>query len=170
MAGSSSVSNTSVTQFVCLLTNISLLQGTNRAIELIKCFCGCSEVSRNDIERILMATIEANLRDEQARDLFKRSVKLDHPRMRPSGLKAMLCYELCAQVFEQGGAMDEDMYEEIKDLCPLHRLENELEDVYETDPDRLPEVLERIMVEMGLYLERTVDYRRFLDRLRDKLK
>jgi hypothetical protein len=66
--------------------------------------------------------------------------------------------------------MDEDTYEEIKDLCPLHRLENELEDAYETDPDRLPDVLERIMMEMGMYLERTHDYRRFLDRLRDKLK
>jgi hypothetical protein len=117
-----------------------------------------------------MSNIDSNLKNPQARSLFKSFVQLGHTTFQPQSLKAMLCYEECNKVCEEGFNIDEDTYENIKDLCPMHRLENKLEEAYETNPEDIPAVLEEIMLECGFYLERTNDYKRFLKRLRDKVK
>lgn len=137
---------------------------------LLRCFCGCSELTRDEVQRYAQMNVGALLEDRRARSIFLAFLQTGHRRDQSAALQSTERYAICARLCDSESERTTDAFDELRDLSPSFAWEQRLDAAIESGESRaLDGVLRELMFESKRAIEVHADYRRFQEEMMRKL-
>ncbi|CAD6993582.1 unnamed protein product [Ceratitis capitata] len=146
---------------------------------LLKCFCGCSEMTEEEVRRIYRLSAQDTLNDSNAAQLFRRFLEKERCDDEEGEIENKLnIYELCHKYLQQ----DSLTYDQLNDLIdlglkyPLEKIINFYITILEENerPNILGHEIERdlkcIQHDYRSEIEACSEYRKYKQAILDKLK
>lgn len=129
--------------------------------KVLKCFCGCTELSRDEIENIAMMSVTGLLHNDRVRKLFKNFLKIGHRKDKSNITELLECYDLCNRLLETKAYTQRNL-RKLLDLCPFYAWE---EKIIDATSDNLTEILSELKIECV----NKIDCHNDIDRFRREL-
>ncbi|XP_075148410.1 uncharacterized protein LOC142222264 [Haematobia irritans] len=141
-------------------------------VRLLRCFCGCQEMTVEEVERIYYLTAQATLIDRTAVRLFKSYLEQNRHGDKSKAEQYLEVYELCGTYMRPHvNVLTLDELDELVDLGLPRDLEIELHDQIVTgDDDRITRCLFRIQGTLRNEIELSDEYKRFKEAIANKLR
>ncbi|KAH8332886.1 hypothetical protein KR074_002322, partial [Drosophila pseudoananassae] len=101
----------------------------NKAVQLIKCFCGCSDMTVEEVQRIYTLTnsIHQTLLDPEASKLFRRFLETKRSGDKDAAEQYLDIYEKCSEFLQETQhTFAQDEVDELVDLGLPYDLEQDL--------------------------------------------
>ncbi|KAI8045930.1 uncharacterized protein LOC128256429 [Drosophila gunungcola] len=101
----------------------------DKTLQLIKCFCGCSDMSPAEVRRIYSLTnsVHESLLDPQATRLFRKFLEMKRSGDKTAAEQYLDIYEKCAEfLLETQRTFTQDEVDELVDLDLPYDLEQDL--------------------------------------------
>ncbi|XP_068157121.1 uncharacterized protein [Drosophila tropicalis] len=146
----------------------------NKAVRLIKCFCGCSDMTVEEVHRIYTLTnsVHETLLDAPATKLLARFMELQRSGDKNEAEQYLEIYEKCAEfLMEEQRTFTQDEVDELVDLGLPYDLEQDL--------SRRMLSSQRTEISLGLYriqgkcrneIEASNDFRDFRNAILEKMR
>lgn len=143
----------------------------NKAVRLIKCFCGCQEMPVEEVQRIYYLTMQQTLIDRQAVKIFKSYLEQNRCGDKSIAHQYLDVYEKCGEYMKPHvSVVTLDELDELVDLGLPSDLEDELCDKIKTgDSDSITRCLFRIQGDLRNAIERSTEYKGYRDALLKKI-
>ncbi|XP_022217342.1 uncharacterized protein LOC111070771 [Drosophila obscura] len=145
-----------------------------KVVRLVKCFCGCSDMTVEEVHRIYTLTnsVHETLLDAEATKLLRTFMKLRRSGDKNEAEQHLEIYEKCAEFLKE--AQRTFTQDEVDELCDLGL-------PYDSEQDLSKRMLggQRSDISLGLYriqgkcrneIEASSDFRDFRDAIRDKMR
>ncbi|KAI9580551.1 uncharacterized protein LOC119638792 [Glossina fuscipes] len=137
---------------------------------LLKCFCGCQEMTEEEVQRLYQLNVQATLIDHRAVKIFKSFLK--QSRCGENITEQYLdVYEQCgAYMLQDDKILTLDELDELSDLGLPYDLERDLRNQIRTgDCDNINRCLLRIQGECRNKIERSQEYKNYKAAILSKL-
>lgn len=146
---------------------------TQRDIRVLRCFCGCSQLTYEQIENFLMMNVNGIITNQVSNNLFKTFLKIGHRSHKANALLLIECFELADKMLHDLGSYKEYL-DDLIELCPSYLWEQRLNDACDaSSPEKvqshLDEVLSALKVECLCNIEADHDLTRFKQELLRKI-
>lgn len=112
---------------------------------ILRCFCGCSQLTYEQIEAYAMMNVTGIIHNAEANKLLKTFLQIGHRSDKSNALLLLECYELCERILAD---LDEyrDHLDDLLELCPSFLWEQKINDACDADPpDRVHRLLDEIL-------------------------
>lgn len=112
---------------------------------ILRCFCGCSQLTYEQIESYAMMNVNGIIHNDEANKLLKTFLQIGHRSDKSNALLLLECYELCERI---SGDLDayRDHLDDLFELCPSFLWEQKINDACEADtPDRIQRLLNEVL-------------------------
>lgn len=147
-------------------------QSPQKDFRILRCFCGCSQLTYEQIESYALMNVNGIIHNAEANKLLKTFLQIGHRSDKSNALLLLECYELCERI-----ANDLDTYrdhlDDLFELCPSFLWEQKINDACDANDDevhqRLNEILTALMKECVGNIECDHDFKRFQDELLRKI-
>ncbi|XP_061391322.1 uncharacterized protein LOC133326723 [Musca vetustissima] len=148
---------------------MSSYKGT--AVRLLKCFCGCQDMTVEEVQRIYYLTLQATLIDRPALKLFKSYLERNRRGDKSLAEQYIEVYELCGEYMKPHvGVITLDELDELVDLGLPRDLEKELTEQIKTgDGHKITRCLLRVQGTLRNAIEESEEYKGYRDALAEKL-
>lgn len=138
---------------------------------ILRCFCNCSELTRDEIEGLINRNVTDLLATPKSRQIFRAFLQLGHTTHQTTAMKRLLCFEKCECLLEQSYPPCEDDVEDLRELCPDYKSEQRLDRALDRDSQAdFVEFCEELQYNVKLDIEKDKDFLRFRKALENKLK
>lgn len=140
---------------------------------ILRCFCGCSQLTFEQIESYAMMNVKGILQNDDSKQLFETFLKIGH-RTDKSNAKILLeCYELSNRILSDLDSHQKYLSDLIE-VCPSFLWEQKINDACEADTTdeinrQLEEVLNALKKECLCNIESDHDFIRFRRELLRKI-
>lgn len=115
--------------------------------------------------------VAAVLGDSKAKQLFVTFLSMGHRTDESAAMTALRCYDICERLLCTEANRTEDVYDNLRDVCPSFAWEQRLDAaIDQCDEDALRTFLASLMFETKRTIELHRDYERFQQELLNKLK
>ncbi|KAH8280045.1 hypothetical protein KR018_001847, partial [Drosophila ironensis] len=145
-----------------------------QALKLIKCFCGCSDMTEQEVNRIYALTNSTHhtLLDPEATRLLRAYLKSERSGDKDMAEQYLDIYEKCAELLqEKQRAFTQDEVDELVDLGLPYDLERDLtRRLLAGKQSDIHAGLIRVQSKCCNEIEASSEYRGFRDAIVDKLK
>lgn len=138
---------------------------TSSNYRVLRCFCGCSELSRDEIENFAMMSAAGLINNDRGRKLFTAFLKIGHRKDKSNVVQLLQCYDLCNQALQDNNNF-KDYLEDLYEACPSYIWEEKLGEMTQ---DNLNEILEELKLECVNNIEDHNDFDRFRRELLRKI-
>lgn len=103
--------------------NIS--QQTKSNFELLRCFCGCTQLTFEEIEALTMMNVNGLINSASGKRLLKAFLAIGH-RCDKSSISIILdCYDLCERILCDIN-LYEDIVDDLTEVCPSYKWEQQV--------------------------------------------
>lgn len=112
---------------------------------ILRCFCGCSQLTYEQIESYAMMNVNGIIHNAEANKLLKTFLQIGHRSDKSNALLLLECYELCERIL---GDLDSyrDHLDDLFELCPSFLWEQKINDACEADtPDHIQRLLKEVL-------------------------
>lgn len=102
-------------------------QQSTHGYRVLKCFCGCTQLTESQIENFAMMNIQGLVNHHQGNNLLKTFFKIGHKSDKSQALIYLECYELCNKILEnieRKSEMLDDLYELVPSFVWEEKLSN----------------------------------------------
>lgn len=139
---------------------------------MIKCFCGCTELTEEEIKIIVMGTIDAFFNNKLGKQCFRSFMRIGNTNDEPYAITMINCYELSEKMLHNRTTRITENYTQLMEWCPNSDFEMELEEIQENGgrSDVIDSILFRLMYECKSEFGKENDYKRFKARMLEKIK
>lgn len=142
-------------------------------VRVLRCFCGCSELTFEQIENYAMMNVKGLMHNEDGKKLLKTFLKIGHRSDKSNALILVECYEYCERILSDLDA-HQDHLDNLLEVCPTFLWEQRINDACEaktTDEvnQQLDEVLSALKKECLCNIECDHDFARFRRELLRKI-
>lgn len=137
---------------------------------VLKCFCGCTELTIDQIESFALMNVSRLLKNTLGNRLFKTFLKIGHQNDKSGAQIAVECYELCDKMLAHPGHY-RSYLDELIEVSPDYLWEERLvETLEQTNSDvKFPALLKELKNECLSTIECHRDYDRFREELLRKI-
>ncbi|XP_039970550.1 uncharacterized protein LOC120782375 [Bactrocera tryoni] len=152
--------------------------GTQKAVRLLKCFCGCSEMTEDEVRRIYRLSTQDTLNDPRAAKIFRKFLEQDRCGDKGEIENYLDIYELCNNYLKET-CLTNDQLTALVEMELKYYLEKKL-NLYimmleeEQKPDiHIHEVerdLKRIQADCRSEIEASDEYKNYKQAILNKLK
>ncbi|XP_037949426.1 uncharacterized protein LOC119680593 [Teleopsis dalmanni] len=143
------------------------------AKRLLRCFCGCMEMTEDEVQRIYRLSTQATLIDRQATKLLRSYLQLKRSGDKSEAEQFLDIYEKCGEYATQEncGILTLDELDELCDLGLPYHMEKELKLVIQTgECSNIERCLLRIQGECRNEIEASQEYKDYKSAILDKLR
>ncbi|XP_031639873.1 uncharacterized protein LOC116351867 [Contarinia nasturtii] len=146
-------------------------------LRILRCFCGCSQLTFEQIETYAMMNVKGVIHNEDSNKLLKTFLKIGHRSDKSNALCLLECYEKCCECCDRI-LLDldslQDYLDDLIELCPSFLWEQKISSACEADTSnkikqQLGEVLNSLKKECLNNLEGDHDFARFRRELLRKI-
>lgn len=135
--------------------------GSLENFNVIRCFCGCSVLTHEQIEHFTMMNVTTLISHQIGGRLFRNFLDIDHRTDKSEVTILLECYELCDKILQNRSLIeDTNWIDNLLNLCPFFTWEKRINDVI-GDINGMSEVLEALKQECVRNIENHIDYDRF---------
>lgn len=140
---------------------------------ILRCFCGCSQLTYEQIESYAMMNVKGVVHNEESKKLLKTFLQIGHRSDKSNALILLECYEFCERILTDLDSHQEHL-DDLFEVCPTFLWEQKINDACEADtPDevnrQLEEVLKALKKECLGNIESDHDFTRFRRELLRKI-
>lgn len=140
---------------------------------ILHCFCGCSQLTFEQIETYAMMNVKGVIHNEDSNKLLKTFLKIGHRSDKSNALILLECYECCDRILSDLESHQEHL-DDLIELCPTFLWEQKINDACEADTSdeikrQLDVVLNDLKKECLCNLESDHDFARFRRELLRKI-
>lgn len=140
---------------------------------ILRCFCGCSQLTYEQIESYAMMNVKGVVHNEESKKLLKTFLQIGHRSDKSNALILLECYEFCERILADLDSHQEHL-DDLFEVCPTFLWEQKINDACEADtPDevnrQLEEVLKALKKECLGNIESDHDFTRFRRELLRKI-
>lgn len=156
-----------------LLTTYLLFQkaSTSKAKRLFKCFCGCTELTEDEIKRIYRLSAQETLINKQACDLLHKFLERERSGDKSEAEELLDVYEKCEEMLSEDQLLTEDDIIILSDLGLKYNLEKDLRFQVRTgDKRNIERCLLRIQGICRNEIESSSEYKNFKEAILKKLQ
>lgn len=139
---------------------------TQKDIRVLRCFCGCSQLSYEQIENFLMMNVNGVITNKVSNNLFKTFLKIGHRSDKANALLLVECFELADKMLNDLGSCKEYL-DDLIELCPSLLWEQRLEKA--SSSDEMDKGLKALKNECLCNIEADHDFTRFKQELLRKI-
>lgn len=136
---------------------------TTKDKRILRCFCGCSELTIEQIETFAMMNVNGLVNNSIGNNLLKTFLKIGHRTDKSNALLLLECYELCDKMLSNIES-HRDHLDDLLELCPSFVWEQRLNDATDDEDqpnERVKEVLGELKKECLNSIECDNDFQRF---------
>lgn len=142
------------------------LDRSKSEFRVLRCFCGCSELTFEEIERLSMMKVDGIINSNVGKRLLKSFLAVGH-RNDKSNVSILLdCFDSCERVLSNISSYD-DLLDDLAEVCPSYKWEQRITEAT-TNPARQTALLE-LKKECLASIECDVDFHRFRRELLRKI-
>ncbi|XP_017052686.1 uncharacterized protein LOC108095886 [Drosophila ficusphila] len=146
----------------------------NKTVQLIKCFCGCSDMTISEVRRIytLSNSVHETLLDPEATRLLQKFMETRRSGDKNEAEQYLEIYEKCAEFLaEHQRTFTQDEVDELVDMGLPYDLEQDLSRrMLSADRTDINRGLYRIQGKCRNEIEASSDFRDFRDAIADKMR
>lgn len=151
----------------------NLASPTQKDIRVLRCFCGCSQLTYEQIENFLMMNVNGIIANQISNNLFKTFLKIGHRSDKANALLLIECFELADKMLNDLGSYKE-YFDDLIELCPSLLWEQRLEKACDASSleevqVHLDDVLKALKKECLCNIEADHDFTRFKQELLRKI-
>lgn len=112
---------------------------------ILRCFCGCSQLTYEQIESFAMMNVNGIIHNDEANKLLKTFLQIGHRSDKSNALLLLECYELCERILSDLDGY-RDHLDDLFELCPSFLWEQKINDACEADtPDHIQRLLNEVL-------------------------
>lgn len=94
---------------------------------VMRCFCGCSTLTHEQIEHIALMNVSTLVVHPNARKLFENFLRIGHRTDKSEAMALLECHELCDRFLQNLHLIhDSESIDDLLSLCPSFALEEKL--------------------------------------------
>lgn len=140
-------------------------------MRLVKCFCGCREMTIEEVQRIYQFSVQETLINRQALTMFKSFLQQARSGDKSTTEQFVEVYEHCGLYMRPNAAiLTLDELDELVDMGLPYHIEKELHNQIQTgDSDNITRCLLRIQGEMRNSIELSGEYKDYKNAILKKL-
>lgn len=113
---------------------------------ILRCFCGCSQLTYEQIESYAMMNVKGIIHNAEANKLLRTFLQIGHRSDKSNALLLLECYELCERISNDLDSY-RDHLDDLLELCPSFLWEQKINDACDADtPDDVQRQLDDILV------------------------
>lgn len=140
---------------------------------LLRCFCGCSQLTYEQIETYAMMNVKGIINNEGSKKLLKTFLKIGHRSDKSNALLLLECYECCDRILADLDSHQQHL-DDLLEVCPTFLWEQKINDACEADTPELvnhhlEQVLGALKKECMCNIESDHDFTRFRRELLRKI-
>lgn len=145
-------------------------QPLQKDFRILRCFCGCSQLTYEQIETLTMMNVHGLIDNQLGNKLLKTFLKIGHRSDKSNALLLLECCEICDRTLSDLSSY-EDYIDDIFEVCPSFIWEHRINAACEDDniECELKEVLEALKKECISNIECDNDFSRFRRELLRKI-
>lgn len=113
---------------------------------ILRCFCGCSQLTFEQIESYAMMNVKGIVQNDDGKKLLKTFLKIGHRSDKSNALLLLECYEWCDRILDD---LDRhrDYLDDLLECCPTFIWEQKINDACEAaTPQEVNRQLEEVLV------------------------
>ncbi|KAM7364082.1 uncharacterized protein ACRADG_000737 [Cochliomyia hominivorax] len=150
---------------------MSMRSYQNTAQRLLRCFCGCREMTIEEVQRIYQFSVQETLINRQSLALFKSFLKQARSGDKSTTEQYVEVYEQCdTYMRDKQVILTLDELDELVDLGLPYNLERELHQQIQTgDSDNITRCLLRIQGDIRNCIELSDEYKEYKNAILKKL-
>lgn len=142
-------------------------------VRLLRCFCGCSQLTYDQIETFVMMNVSGIVTNPVSNNLLKTFLKIGHRTDKSNALLLVECFELAHKISTNLNSYREYV-DDLIELCPSFLWEQRLNEACEAESPqaiqtKLQEVLTALKKDCLCNIEADNDYTRFKRELLRKI-
>lgn len=140
--------------------------------QILKCFCGCKNLTFDEVKRIAHMNVTNLIENENSKNLFKSFLKIGHLSDKSKAMVELECYELCKLLCNNPSHRTEENIDNICDVCPNYKWECDLREKFDNwseNEEDFEKFLKTLMNQNKREIEAHSDYKRFHAELLKKL-
>lgn len=146
---------------------------TQKDIRVLRCFCGCSQLTYEQIENFLMMNVNGIVTNQISNKLFKTFLSIGHRSDKAPALLLVECFELADKMLHDLGSYKE-YFDNLIELCPSYLWEQRLNDACDaSSPQKVQSLLDEVLTalkrECLCNIEADHDFTRFKEELLRKI-
>lgn len=147
--------------------------GSNNRTDLrvMRCFCGCTELTYEEIEHITMMSIQSLIHNSTGNTLFKNFLRIGHRIDKSEAMEHLEFYEMC-DAFLQNRQLIRDLnfIDDFLSLCPYFHWEERINNVIENnDVDQTDQQLQLILNDFKRECIHSIECHNDYDRFRREM-
>lgn len=113
---------------------------------ILRCFCGCSQLTYEQIESYAMMNVNGIIHNAEANKLLKTFLQIGHRSDKSNALLLLECYELCERILSDLDS-HRDHLDDLLELCPSFLWEQKINDACDADTsDDVHRLLDEILM------------------------
>lgn len=146
---------------------------TQKDFRILRCFCGCSPLTYEQIESYAMMNIKGIVTNDESNKLLKTFLRIGHRSDKSNALILVECYEYCDRILHDLDAHQDHM-DDLLEVCPSFLWEQKINDACEAATKQevhrqLQDVLNALKKECLSNIESEHDFTRFRRELLRKI-
>lgn len=138
---------------------------------VLRCFCGCTPLNYEQVERFAMMNVSALLVDPIGKPLFRNFLKIGHTTDKSSALLSLECFEMCDRILNSQQFSSIDVAE-LVELLPSFAWERRINDAIDSDiafHRGQSKDLHDVLIELQTECVRAIECHNDFDRFRKEL-
>lgn len=155
--------------------NSAHTEGEHTGIRVLRCFCGCSVLTHEQIEHVALMSVSTLVVHPNGKQLFENFLRIGHRTDKSQAMALLECHELCDKILiknDQDFLNDQnsELFAELLALCPSFPMEEKLlGSIQSTDVQNVRRCLIDLKRECINFIECHNDYDRFRRELLRKI-
>lgn len=97
-------------------------QQTKHNFQLLRCFCGCSQLTFEEVEALTMMNVSGLINSATGKRLLKAFLAIGHRCDKSSISITLDCYDLCERILCDI-SLYEDVVDDLAEVCPSYNWE-----------------------------------------------
>lgn len=150
---------------------VSTSPSTSRLTDyrLLRCFCGCTQLSIDQIENFALMSVSGLVNHQLGNKLFKTFLKIGHRTDKSNALLSLECYELCNEILDNIQSY-RDYFDDLIEMCPSYLWEEKFNEAVELESDtKVQRTLEELIDELKIECLDSIECHNDFDRFRKEL-
>lgn len=137
----------------------------------LRCFCGCTNLTREQIENFSMMSVSGLITHEAGSRLFRNFLRIGHLRDKSEAMILLECHDVCKKILANLQLVyEKDTVDQLLNLCPTFDFEQRLSEAFQSGQDqKIVQILQALQHECVRNVECHNDYDRFRRRLLAKI-
>lgn len=101
---------------------------------VMRCFCGCSTLTFEQIEHFAMMNIASLIVHPEGKPLFKNFLRVGHRNDKSEAMEFLECFEICEKLLKHLNLIhDDDQLDELFAVCPSFTWEERITEAVKKD-------------------------------------